>query len=265
MKNLLAHTSLQVPITQGRGMSGAFRAARAHKGSPYIQRLSCLALEALMTNNPENKQNIVSLNGVEWFVEVITFYKSDEEVLLGAIRALRILMPNRSTQTRVRKAGAIPLILEAMRTYQDALKLQEQCCWFVRNTAYSHKENQAVLLEVGAPDSVLEAMSRFLNEETIQRQGVNALRSMVSGNATVQAKATSWISAVTLAMKTHLMSARMQEDGCWALRDLVADSPENRQVALSCDAVKVIQAAQLTHEDDRALHRISTEALTFLK
>lgn len=162
------------------------------------------------------------------------------------------------------EAGAIPLVVAAMRAHAHELDVQSRGCYALSSflvgrgdAAAAAEARRQEVVNAGAIPLVVSALQVNSQDPYVQRNGCIALGRLAAGveaeaeagkQAAVQAGA---IPLLLSAMRRLDSDAKMQTNGCWVLSRLVEGNgptaDARRQVAVDAGAMSLVSRALREH------------------
>ena len=166
------------------------------------------------------------------------------------------------------EAGALEVVVGAMRTHLDAADVQEEACAALTNMCFGIDAAGLARLQraagAGALEAVVDAMWAHPQVTAVQEAASGPLSMICWGEDALglarkqRAVDAGALGAVVAAMQMDLQAVCVQENGCRALITMCAGSGAaavaRRQVAIQVGACAAATAARLAHPDDSRLH-----------
>ena len=159
------------------------------------------------------------------------------------------------------EAGAIPIILQAMRQHQSESSIQRRGCLALGNLAANNVDNKDLIAE--AIPVILQAMCKHQSVLRIQRYACYALGKLASNNSHNQnqiAKA-GGISVILQAIRQHESVPDIRKYGCYALGNLAANNPQNKDLIAEAGAIPIVLQVMRQHGSVPDIQQYSCLAL----
>ena len=146
------------------------------------------------------------------------------------------------------EAGAIPIILAAMRRHQSVPSVQRRGCLTLGNLAPNNLHNKDLIVQ--AIPIILQAMRQHPFVPKIQRYACYALGKLATNNVHNQnliAEAGA-IPIIVHAIRQHHTVPDIRKYGCYAIGNLAANNLHNKDLIVEADAIPVILQAMREHQ-----------------
>jgi len=230
---------------------------------------------AFYNNNATTVERLAKKNK-EWFVERCGVDADDASDILEALRLMTANMeaapvmaalveassPSSSIEAaadifkrisdlthndEVKRAhlGAATGLVEAMlalaKMHMSEVRVVENALWSIPNFASGNAENKAKLVQAGACQAVIEAMSRHASSSDVANYGCRAISSLATDddNRAKLGRAGA-CQAVVEAMSRHASSSDVAKYGCIAIYILAINNADNKRILLAAGAVERI-------------------------
>eukprot|EP00913_Durusdinium_trenchii_P022436 g21075.t1 len=183
----------------------------------------------MVTRNAKGREQVMAADGVRLLVTAMRHSQS-WEVQENCCKALK----EKSQGGGFLKDDGLQVVLDAMKKHLSVARVQVAACGVLRNTCACSSKYQAHLISLGAGQRVLQGMARHNKDATVQCACCWALQEMARQGA---------LPAVLRAMR--LANPKVQEAGCWVLRELATTLTSNVQLWL--DVVQAVSTAMRDH------------------
>jgi hypothetical protein len=227
----------QVAAAAGGGVESVCAALRAHPRHREAQREGCYALACMCD---AQRAHIIAA-GAAGAIELVLSALSaappgDADAAGGALQALFVLMP--TNEARARAAGAVLLVVAAMRAHSDDTDAITYCCGALGRLVQRDGAMRDAIGATGAIEAALSSMLRMSADEDVQSAGYIMLHALCNGHEGNAARA-------VRAGALEVSAAELSEEGLsvraialQALRDA-----KKRHDAAAPDAACVAAAA----------------------
>jgi hypothetical protein len=146
-------------------------------------QLKSLRLIVDLTYNDEGhfKDAFISTGAPETIIKAMRQFSRNEEMQTYGCGALGNLAKHElgTTARLVVEAGAVEVILDAMRTHPESNYVQRDVCRFLRTIASKDPKSIAFISDHGGVDLILAALENHPHAEDVQKSGVKLLESLI--------------------------------------------------------------------------------------
>jgi hypothetical protein len=181
-------------------------------------------------------------------VELMRAGGGDERVAEAGAIALRAIVPKKGTQPCV-DAGAVPVLVAALRTHASVPAVAEKACRALVNIAGIPAGQDACVSE-GAVPAIVAALRTHASEPAVVQYACWALANIAMSPAMSPAgqntSAAGAVPAIVAVLRTHAREPAEAEWACWALVN-IADIPGGQDACVSEGAVPALVAALRAH------------------
>jgi len=221
---------------------------------PEMQVKGCAALANIVCHHKGNAMIVGQAGGVLQLCALMALQPDRAELQEAALRALANLMVETSCVELALANEGVVRLCEAMAAHADSPSVQLEGCRTVTNMAREADEAADALVAAGAPALVVKAMGSNKHAIGVQREACAALANLARDVDTEQAVVEAGgVEAILAAVKQHMATASVLEEGCAALSRLGLYNEAARErlyqagvVPLVCEA---IGAAEATHPE----------------
>ena len=224
--NLSSDANLQV-LTASDAVEAVIEVMRNNPEVSQVQEKGLGVLQNLSMRGSEGKKEIARLGGIKILLEAINTFMGDPEVLERAFTTMWSLALLDSNQKVIAKAGGAVLVVNGMLAQIDSAGVQKQACGCLC-TLSTDSQNNALIRDADGVDAIVYAMWAHFDSEAVLSAACKALSSVavdMHTNEVIIAQEGE-VNAVISAMRCFPKSAKLQENACLALRNLLL-SPES--------------------------------------
>lgn len=258
--NLSTDTDEQV-LADNKVTETAIEAMRYNEDVSKVQTSGMGVLQNLSMRGSEGKREIARLGGIKVLVEAISSFMGEAEVLERAFTTMWSLALLDSNQKSIAKAGGVELVVNGMMAQLDSAGVQKQACGCLC-TLSTDSRNNALIREADGVDAIVYAMWAHFDSEVVLCEACRALSSVVVDMHTneVIIAQEGEVSAVISAMRCYPQSAKLQENACLALRNLLLSPESVDSVRFLGDEIKAVVSTAASRFPDECL-RCAKEVL----
>ena len=273
---------------------------------PKSIRVQLLGFRALrkLTNREENWKALWKSGGIGVFLETLVNFPDDLVMQGLALTFLALLVREEGEVPRYKilRGGGVPLILAAMRRFEDDPHLLHTGCYALHQLGFARSAKSLIVEHGGIPillraverhvsevwlvDLCLSALSKLSDEQTIQMDSIPLvlmsmerypeeqavqghglvlfLRAIGRDPAASEALITSAIRAILTAMKNFPDSSSIQFFGCAALREILLRLGRGREAVRLMSSLGGIECVLDAVEKHRDIFGLQPMALLFL-
>lgn len=266
-----AGTELLLALTfdkENRGIMGEYyaievvvTAMKAQAEDPIESSIGCAFLANVSYESESNKAMIVKSGGVKALLRALKHHLTSSPVCLWSCLALRNLsLNNTETCALLRRLGALRLVLNAMFSFKEDLKLQEHGVTVVRNMLSASLAGQDTsviqrLVELHGLEYIVRCLRSFRTAEGLQIACVSALRLVTSASETHArlVVSVSGLEAVVSAMLAMRAVCDLQEEAIAILRTCINLGPDVKRRLVTANASDTISLVLKTHITNETL------------
>ena len=232
--NLSSDTDEQL-LSDSNVIENVIEVMRSNPDVSIVQEKGLGVLQNLSMRGSERKKEIARLGGIKVLVEAIGSFMGESNVLERAFTAMWSLALLDSNQKAIGKAGGVELLVNGMMAQLDSPSVQKQACGCLC-TLSTDSGNNSKIREADGVDAIVYAIWAHFDSEAVLTEACRALSSVVVDMHTSEViiAQEGEVNAVISAMRCYPRSAKLQENACVALRNLLL-SPE------SVDSVKYLR------------------------
>lgn len=232
--NLSSDTDEQL-LSESNVIENVIEVMRSNPDVSIVQEKGLGVLQNLSMRGSERKKEIARLGGIKILVEAIRSFMGEPNVLERAFTAMWSLALLDSNQKAIGKAGGVELLVNGMMAQLDSPGVQKQACGCL-STLSTDSRNNSKIREADGVDAIVYAIWAHFDSEVVLSEACRALSSVIVDMHTneVIIAQEGEVNAVISAMRCYPRSAKLQENACVALQNLLL-SPE------SVDSVKYLE------------------------
>jgi len=136
----------------------------------------CRRIEELTLTDVQQRAAFVAKGGIAEVMRALQHYGLgiDVEPLQSAIDVLWNLTFEEAAKIKVSEAEGIPVLIQAMKNFDQSSDIQGSCCAVLMNLA-AHEPTRWRIIRSGGVEAIVTAMQRFPANEEVQEQGCQAL------------------------------------------------------------------------------------------
>jgi hypothetical protein len=227
------------------------------KGLGVLQNLSMRSLAA--------KREIAKLGGIDIILYAINMFMGSPEVLERAFTTMWSLALLDSNQEAIATAGGVDLVLNGMMAQLNSPGVQKQACGCLC-TLSSNSQNNSLIRDADGVDVIVYAMWTHYDSVAVLSEACRALSSIAVDLHTNEAiiAQDGEINAIITAMRRFPNSAKLQQNACLALQNLLLSPESVDPVKYLTDDIRVVVNAaaarfplQCTDCSDQVLAQLS--------
>ncbi|XRB22704.1 armadillo repeat-containing protein [Pseudoscourfieldia marina] len=197
---------------------------KEHRRDAFIQVKACIALAKLAAKDTNTLMRVCDAEGVDAMVAAMRRHNTHAGVQFEACCALRHISANEQGKRRAQKAGVESAIDDLMRNHPKNSGVVQRASDVLKNIQTSTGSKAAI-------ESIKEAEGR------------------------------NNINAIIETMKLNVADADVQEQACWALRNLSANNSENKSRIGQAGGIEVVLSAMKRHQDQAGVQESACRAL----
>ncbi|CAK9076616.1 unnamed protein product [Durusdinium trenchii] len=214
--------------------------------------LDCLQQDAavasglltMVTRNAKGREQVMAADGVRLLVTAMRHSQS-WEVQENCCKALKELAVSEASAREQLKDDGLQVVLDAMKKHLSVARVQVAACGVLRNTCACSSKYQAHLISLGAGQRVLQGMARHNKDATVQCACCWALFCLCAQKCPLQQEMARQGALPAVLRAMRLANPKVQEAGCWVLRELATTLTSNVQLWL--DVVQAVSTAMRDH------------------
>lgn len=224
--NLTSDANEQV-LADNNVIETVIQAMRYNDDVLKLQEKGLGVLQNLSMRGSEAKREIARLGGIKILIEAISAFIGEAGLLERAFTTMWSLALLESNQKLIAKAGGVELAVNGMMAQLDSAAVQKQGCGCLC-TLSTDSRNNALIREADGVDAIVYAMWTHYESEDVLCEACRALASVVVDMQTNECLIAQEgeVNAVMSAMRCFPQSAKLQENACIALQNLLL-SPES--------------------------------------
>jgi lipid-A-disaccharide synthase-like uncharacterized protein len=214
---------------------------RNNPGISKLQEKGLGVLQNLSMRISAAKSEIGRLGGIKIVVEAINAFMALPEVLARAFTTMWSLALLDSNQKAIADAGGVELVLNGMMAQLDSAEVQKQACGCLC-TLSSNSRNNSLIRDADGIDAIVYAMWTHYDSAAVLCEACRALSSVavdLHTNEVIIAQ-DGEINAIIAAMRRFPNSAKLQENACVALRNLLLSPESFDSVRYLADDIRVV-------------------------
>jgi hypothetical protein len=231
----------------GGGVTAVVSALRAHPGEVSVQGAACAAL-AQLSIDKTCRATAGAAGCCAAVVAAMTRHPLDSHVLTLGCSALGKLTDGHSQNARAAlDAGAVTVVLAAMRTFFADATMQFTCCYALSRIGYALGGFGGVRAEGSAADAAVAVMNAHAGDLMLQIECLHVLYAAFHGDRNADAewvqRGAAALTAVTAVQHTYATVMDPLSLGCSVLTRLMMCTPNNTRAAGIGHTIKAVVAA----------------------
>ena len=154
-------------------------------------------------------------------------------------------------------------VVAALNAFPANAAIQANGCATVQNLI-SDDQCQSLLLDLGACQAVIKALTLYPDNLAVQRNGILALAYQGGDDSASLIGEGGGCEAIVAALKAFPDDQNVQGNGCWAIRNLVMFSNDNRRKLSSAGGCQAITAALGQFLGNESVQNFGWQVVSFL-
>jgi hypothetical protein len=187
------------------------------------------------------KREIAKLGGIDIILYAINMFMGSPEVLERAFTTMWSLALLDSNQEAIATAGGVDLVLNGMMAQLNSPGVQKQACGCLC-TLSSNSQNNSLIRDADGVDVIVYAMWTHYDSVAVLSEACRALSSIAVDLHTNEAiiAQDGEINAIITAMRRFPNSAKLQQNACLALQNLLLSPESVDPVKYLTDDIRVV-------------------------
>ena len=241
--NLSAHAD-EPELKDAKVIETVINMMRNNPDISKLQEKGLGVLQNLSMRISAAKSEIARLGGIRIIVEAINAFMAFPEVLARAFTTMWSLALLDSNQKAIADAGGVELVLNGMLAQLNSAEVQKQACGCLC-TLSSNSRNNSLIRDADGVDAIVYAMWAHYDSAAVLSEACRALSSVAVNlhtNEVIIAQ-DGEINAIIAAMRRFPNLAKLQENACVALRNLLLSPESFDSVRYLTDDIRVVVSA----------------------
>jgi hypothetical protein len=216
---------LQRAVARMDSLKVVMHALASHAAIEAVQMHGCALLRLLLSHDPRLKRSMACSGGVNIVLQAMRRFSFSAAVQEHCCGVVWDLVYNRESQANIASQGGIGDLICAMDSHPEETEVQIRACCALWNLAANNAENQRAILDRNGNISIMNALSRHMDNSSILQVVCKTLEILATSDAArqtfIQGGA---VEIITKAVRLHPDSASVAERACGALSNLSGDS-----------------------------------------
>jgi len=228
--NIIWHLSSNIDETadescEVEAIATLFQVATSTNSSQIEASKAACAVLWNLSQNVHVREELMMLDGVDAFLNVVAASRNDTEMQLKAIGILSNMCMEKSNADKIRQVNGIRTIIRAANNHTYKPLIQEMVCVCLRNIAVTGSENIEAICKQGGAEVVVNAILKNKQEK-------------------VRSSACGCLRALSTTSSKEIKSGIVQAGGIDALMDIMDEHPDNEGLqAEACGTIPYLSGA----------------------